>query len=296
MPPIIVMGFTDSVGTEQTSTSQNLDDDSLFFKVEVEINLKKFIKEVSFGFIQDCSNFQLLSFTILERTEIGLPTFCTFFRDDNGSWLKSTRLELKKAQLPTIINVANLKSMVYSQKLNPASEACSANIKSILKTRNQLDVTELVPLPFFFIEKMAFLGQTSWQAYHSLLCSHGKLLLNYYDIFDTKHYHNLLYANEYKNIENSKTLRYERQLIHPSSVFYNKLLLGITMLPKPIAEALLENDPVKLEIFKIIKNILSPLKCTGCLNFYGEVRRIRVVERYLFLRYQTYSKGSRYRD
>lgn len=199
---------------------------------------------------------------------------------------------MKRCQLPLVINIANIKCMVYIQKLSASAESSSANIRSILKTRHDLPTSDLFPVPFFYIEKRAFLGQTSWQAWQSLVCHHDRLLINYYDIYDVKQYRNILYAGEHDNISSSRILRYERQMVDPKSVFYNKILLGVTMLPKPIAEALLEDDPAKLEIFRMFCGLWSPVPCFHCHDFYQNIKRKRIVERYLFLRYQTYLTGT----
>lgn len=73
-----------------------------------------------------------------------------------------------------------------------------------------------------------------------IICSHKRLKLNYYDIYPAKQYRNLLYLKEYENVEHSKILRPERDLIHTRSYFLNKLLLGTTLLPKSVVEYILE--------------------------------------------------------
>lgn len=183
-------------------------------------------------------------------------------------------------------------TLIYVQKINPESHSGIANIKSIMKIRHNFSATDLVPLPFFFIEKKTFLDKASWHSWESLVCPHGRLLLNYFDIYPSKKYSNLLYKEEHRNIQSSRILRFERELIKPNAVFYNKLLLGITMLPKAIAEALLESDPAKLEIFRIFLQLWSSEKCTDCVQYYRKIGSHRIIERYLFLRYQTQSSGN----
>lgn len=116
--------------------------------------------------------------------------------------------------------------------------------------------------------------------------------MNYFDIFASKKYSHLLYKHEHDNICSSKTLRFERQMLEEKAFFFNKLLLGTTLLPKSIAEALVESDPAKAEAFKAITKIWSSEKCPDCLIFYKSIRKIRIVERYLFLRYQTMTLGN----
>ena len=98
--------------------------------------------------------------------------------------------------------------------------------------------------------------------------------------------------SEASNIDHSKTLRFERQQLQRGAVFYNKLMLGTTLLPKAIAEALVETDYDKTEAVAAIASLWRPNTCIQCLRFYKSIRKIRIVERYLFLRYQTVTLGS----
>ena len=77
--------------------------------------------------------------------------------------------------------------------------------------------------------------------YRQLLCAHNNLLIGYYDIYKMKKYKNLLYEEEKKLIETKKSLKLERSMFHHRYMMYNKILLGTTMMPKPIGEYLLES-------------------------------------------------------
>ena len=118
----------------------------------------------------------------------------------------------------------------------------------MMQVRHELENTDLMPLPYFYIEKRVFLGEADWKGWQQMICQHGRLLINYYDIYSQKQYSNLLYPNEYKNIETSRMLRWERSRLSSKSSCYNKILLGTTLLPKPIVECLLDDDDNKKKI------------------------------------------------
>ena len=223
-----------------------------------------------------------------EKNELGLFSYVTYFKDDNGRWLKASRLEIQPAEPDFLSKIKHPKELIYVQMSNP-SASFSKNVLSIMQARHSFPPEELVPLPFFFIEKKAFLRTSNWDNWRSMICPHGRLLLNYFDVYPNKKYSNLLYRNEHRNIENSKTLRFERELLKCDSIFFNKLILGTTLLPQPIAEALIENDKEKVEVIGALSTIWDSEKCPACLHFYKTIRKIRIVERYLFLRYQTVS-------
>ncbi len=98
-----------------------------------------------------------------------------------------------------------------------------------------------------------------------MVCEHGRLLINYYDIYSHKEYSNLLYPNEYKNIENSRTLRWERKRLSDKSACFNKILLGTTLLPRPIVECLLDGEGDKKKIAAAMGKIFDDKVCSSCL-------------------------------
>ena len=168
-----------------------------------------------------------------------------------------------------------------------SDQSMSNNIMSIMKIRHELSNELLIPLPYFYIEKKVFLGHSYWQHTDQMICPHNHLMINYFDVYPPKHYKNLLYSAEYSNIENSKVLRPERQKIQSASYFYKKMLLGTTLLPASIVESLIEKDSVNKPAIEKIISIWSQKKCTECLRFYTRMKRLRIVEKYLFLRYHT---------
>lgn len=206
--------------------------------------------------------------------------------------MRSNRLQVQRAEPDFLSKIKHPKQLIYSQQDNPSS-SMSKNLLSIMKARHDFPKAELVPLPFFYVEKRAFLGKSSWDSWRSMVCEHDNLLLNYSDVYPAKRYHKLLYSNEYLSIARSKTLRFEREQLQPEAVFFNKLLLGTTLLPRPIAEALVEAENDKIEAVGAIASLWKSDTCAQCLRFYKTIRKIRIVERYLFLRYQTVTLGIR---
>ncbi len=181
------------------------------------------------------------------------------------------------------------RSLVYTQK-NP-DPATSRNIQSLMKIRHELSSEGLLPLPYFYIEKKVFLGDASWQGFEQMACPHGHLMLNYFDVYQPKEYKQLLYPREYANIEQSKVLKPERSLLSTPSFFFKKILLGTTFLPRSIVESLLEKDKVNKSMASCIMDSFSHRRCKQCFEFYSRLRKLRTVERYLFLKYQTVTIG-----
>ena len=173
--------------------------------------------------------------------------------------------------------------------LKPKNDSAATHMMNLMRLRHELENEKLLPLPFYYVEKKTFLNEAVWTDWPQMVCSHGNLQINYYDIFNPKHYKNLLYDNEYKNIEHSKTLKPERQALSSSYFALNKIILGTTLLPASIVHHLMELDPAKQKIYPHILHLFSPQKCSACLHDQHRLRRVRVVERYLFLRYQSES-------
>lgn len=127
--------------------------------------------------------------------------------------------------------------VIYRQEIK--NKDVSQNLRSLVQNRQHLSEV-CYPLPFYYIEKRSILGMIPSADWRPIVCQHRRLRVNYYDVYQAKQYRNLLYANEYENVENSRILRPERDLIHTGSYFLNKLLLGTTLLPKSVVEYILE--------------------------------------------------------
>lgn len=149
----------------------------------------------------------------------------------------SFRYTCERTSIDDIIALRSIKLVIYQQEIK--SKGVSDNLRSLVQNRLQL-AEVCYPLPFYYIEKRTILGLLPSVDWSPIICSHARLKLNYYDIYPAKQYRNLLYSKEYENVENSKILRPERDMIHSRSYFLNKLLLGTTLLPKSVVEYILE--------------------------------------------------------
>ena len=134
--------------------------------------------------------------------------------------------------------VKDPQTLIYVVK--NTDQAGSDNLKSVMQLRHELNVQELMPLPFYYVEKKVFLGTANKINYRNMMCPHRRFNLAYHDIYPPKKYKNLLYHNEYKNIENSRVLKPERSLISMKDMYLNKLLLGTTLLPASIVDYILD--------------------------------------------------------
>lgn len=120
------------------------------------------------------------------------------------------------------------------------------NLESNVKLRLDLDLDkdQLMPLTSFYCEKSLLLGARPSMNYNLILCSHGNLIAGYYDVYKQKKYKNLLYEEEKKMIEGKKSLKLEREQFHPKFFTFNRLVLGTTLIAKPIGEYLLDRVEV----------------------------------------------------
>lgn len=169
------------------------------------------------------------------------------------------------------------------------------NLESNVKLRLDLELKEdqLMPITSFYCEKKLLLGASPGMCYKQLLCHHNNLLISYYDVYQPKKYRNLLYEEEKKLIEIKKSLKLERGLFHPKYMMFNKILLGTTMMPCPIGEYLLESvilpnqDSTSKKRFSEFKEAWQKKTCLQCIKDFKEIKNRRIVEQYLFLKYQT---------
>jgi hypothetical protein len=132
--------------------------------------------------------------------------------------------------------------IVYYQRVM-GKDAERDNLESSIKIRNEinLDIEQLMPMTSFYCEKKLLLGSNPSSNYKQLLCQHDNLMAGYYDVYPQKRYKNLLYEQEKKMIDNKQSLKLERSLFDDRYFTYNRVVLGTTMIPKPIGEYLLES-------------------------------------------------------
>jgi len=185
-----------------------------------------------------------------------------------------------------IEQIRNPVILYYQQVLHKDSER--ENLESNVKTRLGLELQpyEYYPLPSFYCEKRILLGVNSPLNLSFYLCQHSNLILSYNDIYPAKKYKKLLYEAERKLIEQKKTLILERSMLREDKTTYNKVLLSCTMLPKPIVDYVLDYDKESKRHYKDFLDAFIGKKCSVCLDTYNRIKRRRVVEQYLFLKYQ----------
>lgn len=154
--------------------------------------------------------------------------------------LRFNRFDIQKVSQQEIEAIRNPVLLIY-QMASP-KDGERENLESNIKTRLELGLktADYFPLPSYFCEQRVLLGSRTPLYLSSYLCSHKKLQVGYYDIYEQKKYRKLLYEDEKKMIANKKTLRPERDLIVPSSGYFNRVLLGTTMIPKPIFDYIVD--------------------------------------------------------
>jgi hypothetical protein len=257
LPEILNIGFVDSADPQEgdsTNRSQRegkSGESKYRFKVELEIDLSQFSK-------QRTNIYALSAVMVLLDHPTGFQTYFTYMRGDKDQWIRTSRFESVIVSSEEVLKIKNPKLMVYYQK--PEKSEFSSNVISLMKVRHELlqplpsiresDCKEqklkykhedMMAVPFFLVEKQSYLRSPEWIGWEQMLCQHGKIMITYYDVYPAKKYKNLLYKGEYASIQNSRTLRPERTQVRENHAGFNKILLGTTLLPKMIVEALLQN-------------------------------------------------------
>ncbi len=180
--------------------------------------------------------------------------------------------------------------LYYQQILAP--DGPRDNLESAIKLRFEMgEDTQLVPLPNFYCEKRILLGASCNLKLDAYLCEHKRIIPAYYDIYPTKIYKNILYNAERDMISAKKSLKPERDLISTQSFALNKMLIGTTLIPKAIADYIIDSDLGSLVVSKEFFEAWNSKKCDDCILSYEKIKKRRVVEQYLFLKYENYPVG-----
>ena len=198
-----------------------------------------------------------------------------------------TRFDVQKVTSAEIKQIKNPIILYYQQVLHKDSER--ENLESNVKLRLELELPpkDFFPLPSFYCEKRILLGVNPLLHLDHFLCPHKKLILTYSDIYPAKQYKNLVYECERKMLAKKKTLIIERNMLSENLSSFNKILLGTTMMPKPIVDYVLEYDRQSRKVYSDFSASFTDKKCGECLLVFDMIKKRRVVEQYLFLKYHT---------
>ena len=160
-------------------------------------------------------------------------------------------------------------------------------LESNIKTRLDLGlpVTRFLPIPHYYCEWKVFLGRSLPLDFKRLLCRHNLISPDYYDLYPAKRYKKLLHHGEEDIIKNKKTLLPERLKLKECSHSVKKILLGATLVPKPVAEYLCEKEPLWGDLFPQFCEAWKQPPCSDCIDFHMHIKRRRTAERILFLRF-----------
>ena len=83
-----------------------------------------------------------------------------------------------------------------------------------------------------------------------------------------------------------KTLKPERDLLTPDSISFCKIVLGATLIPKPIADFFTDSDSTCSNSSNQFVNAWNTKKCDQCIEEFDKVKGRRLVEQFLFLKYE----------
>lgn len=137
----------------------------------------------------------------------------------------------------SILGISKPYIVIYQKKLSPDTER--KNLESNFELRDEFDGVELSPLPCFYMEEMKILGVKPNIELQAYLCPHGGLMPTYKDIYSDKPIKDLLLPGETEMLK-KRAVRPERKLCTSKSMALKSLLIGTTLLPKPIVDYVLE--------------------------------------------------------
>lgn len=185
--------------------------------------------------------------------------------------------EVLKIQKPSIL--------IYQQIL--AKDGDREILQSNIKTRLDLGlpISKLYPIPSYYCESKVLLGSILQSDCGKFLCSHQKIPPDYYDIYPGKQYQKLLHQGELELLEKKKTMLPERIKLRESPYAVRKILLGTTLVPRPVAEYMYERDEHHLDSLKQFTHAWNQPLCSDCTEYHREIRKRRTIERLLFLRF-----------
>lgn len=290
------------------------------YKIELVYDISPFCRE-------DAQLFDLQSVVIIEEGALGIISYAVYFRGDSASsgvssfspekksrnptkspdkqsrenpskseeckakWYKASVFNVHQVSVEEVLAIQNPVMVFYQQRKAPTATSSSDSFEANFKSRLNLNLplNAYQPLPSFYSEKRLLLGKEPGFAMDGILCEHDKLIPDYYDIYSKKTYKHLLYKGEKEALSNRKTLRLEREALKTKHNTVNKLLLGITYLPEPIVNHIMENEMVDSKYRADYKSFLhawfEQRPCKLCLQYHKELRVRRIVEKYLFLTY-----------
>jgi hypothetical protein len=92
MPPILSIGFIDNIENDQilTMIDADIDNELLTYQVDLEVNLSTFSRQVP-ALQQNCEPFELTALVNLERNEVGIHSYVTYFKNEDACWLRVSR-------------------------------------------------------------------------------------------------------------------------------------------------------------------------------------------------------------
>lgn len=147
------------------------------------------------------------------------------------------RFEIVEVQPSRFNLISRPDILVYQKQLSPDQER--SNIESNFKLRDQLEGVELAPLPCFYMEAVKLLGLKPKIQLSPFICEHGLLLPVYRDIYPDDYASAGLLKGEERALA-TRAVRPERRLCSSESMAFKRLLIGTTLLPKPIVDYILE--------------------------------------------------------
>jgi hypothetical protein len=127
--------------------------------------------------------------------------------------------------------------LVYQKRITRDQER--SNLESNFKVRDQLSGVELAPLPCFYMESIKLLGLKQKLHLSVFMCKHKLLSPVYRDLYPEVFLKSNL-LNDEESALSKRAVRPERKLCMSKSMAMKRILIGTTLLPKPIVEYILE--------------------------------------------------------
>lgn len=152
--------------------------------------------------------------------------------------------EIRKPVIPLV--------MVYNRRITKTGEL--HNLESNMLLREQMEFKDMIPIPNYFVQMMRHFGRSPDESLLTFLCQHLKFPPAYPDIYPENS--NDIVGPEHSKIHNIRLLEVERDgqplrhrsvrvkpelnMLNTACISAQRMLLGSSMLPRPVVEFYLE--------------------------------------------------------
>lgn len=225
-PEILIVGFSEADDPQPAAADSNFE-----FRIDLEFDISPFVNQVQ-------NKYELLSVVTKESDALGIDNDVIYIKGAQGEWLRVDLHSIIPIDPHFLQELVSPSILVYQKKLSPDTER--KNLESNFTLRDQIAGVELSPLPCFYMEELMVLGIKPEISLAAYICQHRRLMPTYRELYPQKSSPDLLYEWEPNFIQNKRGIKPERKLCGEASPTVRRLLIGTTLLQKPVVEYVLE--------------------------------------------------------